>query len=74
MAPIVWQPDQLGDGFEMTYIYYPDGYSGKIRSTVIRKPTSGKSDKAILYVHGFSDYYRDGSILPWWSARPGALP
>lgn len=57
MAPIDWQPDQLGDGFEMTYIYCPDDYSGKIRSTVIRKPTSGKSDKAILYVHGFSDYY-----------------
>lgn len=57
MAPVVWQPDHLGDGFEMTYIYCPDDCSGKIRSTVIRKLASGDSDKAILYVHGFSDYF-----------------
>lgn len=52
-----WQPDRLGDGFEMTYINHPADYSGKIRSTVIRKHTSGESHKAILYVHGFSDYF-----------------
>lgn len=57
MESINWQPDHLGDGFEMTYINHPADYSGKVRSTVIRKLASARSHKAILYVHGFSDYF-----------------
>lgn len=26
-----WQPDHLGDGFEMTYVDMPDDYSGKVQ-------------------------------------------
>lgn len=57
METVNWQPDILGDGFEMTHISHPDDYSGNVRSTVIRKLASGPSRKAILYVHGFSDYF-----------------
>lgn len=57
MKEIKWQPDHLGDGFEMTYLNHPDDYGGKVRSTVIRKLASTPSQKAILYVHGFSDYF-----------------
>lgn len=52
-----WQPDHLSDGFEMTFIDHPADYSGKVRSTVIRKLATAPSHKAILYVHGFSDYF-----------------
>ncbi len=52
-----WQPDLLGDGFEMTYVDMPDDYSGKVRCTVIRKKSETETSKAILYVHGFSDYF-----------------
>lgn len=54
---LIWKPDHLGDGFEMTHIMHPADYSGEIRSTVIRKLSKEKSSKAILYVHGFSDYF-----------------
>lgn len=54
---ISWQPDQFGDGFEMAHIDLPDDYSGKIRCTIIRKRSTAKSGKALLYVHGFSDYF-----------------
>lgn len=57
MNPIVWQADHLGDGFEYTYVNHPDDYSGAVRSTVIRKLSSSPSKKAVLYVHGFSDYF-----------------
>lgn len=57
MNSIDWLPDHLGDGFEMTYINHPDDYSGKIRSSVIRRCSALPSQKAILYVHGFSDYF-----------------
>lgn len=52
-----WQPDHLGDGFEMIYVDMPDDYSGTVRCTVIRKKSSVETSKAILYVHGYSDYF-----------------
>ena len=57
MESVNWQPDILGDGFEMAFINHPADYSGKVRSTVIRKLATAPSHKAILYVHGFSDYF-----------------
>ncbi|MDE5900352.1 MAG: lysophospholipase [Muribaculaceae bacterium] len=53
----IWQPDHIGDAYEMTYITQPDDYSGHVRCTVIRRLSPAKSRKAILYVHGFSDYF-----------------
>lgn len=52
-----WMPDHFGDGYEMRYIGHPDDYSGPVRSTVIRRLAGGEIRKAILYVHGFSDYF-----------------
>lgn len=54
---INWRPDHLGAGFEMTHIVHPDDYSGRVRSTIIRKLATDKSTKSVLYVHGFSDYF-----------------
>lgn len=52
-----WRYDILGDGYQMRYFNMPDDYSGKVRSTVIRKKTDCDSKKAILYVHGYNDYF-----------------
>lgn len=52
-----WQPDYLDDGFGMKYVGQPRDYSGNVRCTVIRKAASRPSDRGILYVHGFSDYF-----------------
>ncbi|MDE6854059.1 MAG: alpha/beta hydrolase [Muribaculaceae bacterium] len=53
----IWQPDILGDGFEMTYMPQPDDYSGHVRSTLVRLRAHDDTQKAVLYVHGFSDYF-----------------
>lgn len=52
-----WTTDIFGDGFEMTYVNQSSDYSGAIRCTVIRKLSAQPSQKAILYIHGFSDYF-----------------
>lgn len=58
MTTLQWQPDILGDGFEKSYVEMRDDYSGKVRCTVVRKKSDNKTTKkAILYVHGFSDYF-----------------
>jgi len=52
-----WQPDILGDGYEMRYVKQPDDYSGAVRSTIIRKQSPCGGYRGVLYVHGFNDYF-----------------
>ena len=51
-----WTADTLGDNYKMTTINMPDDYSGKVKCTVVKKAASG-SHKAVLYVHGYNDYF-----------------
>lgn len=52
-----WHPDILGYGFEMCHITHPDDYSGKVRSTVIRRRPTRTNGVSVIYIHGFSDYF-----------------
>ncbi|MDE6207542.1 MAG: alpha/beta hydrolase [Muribaculaceae bacterium] len=52
-----WTPDILGNGFEACYRPHPDDYSGAVRSTIVRLRASAPGPMAILYVHGYSDYF-----------------
>lgn len=51
-----YQPDLLGEGYESLTIHMPDDYDGKVVTTLIRKFNS-VNRKAVLYIHGFSDYF-----------------
>ncbi|MCC6412668.1 MAG: alpha/beta hydrolase [Saprospiraceae bacterium] len=53
-----YQPDDLGDGFEKATLQMPDDYEGKVTCTLVRKPIGSlEGGKAVLYVHGFNDYF-----------------
>lgn len=52
-----WSADILGDDYEMTQIDMPNDYSGRVVSTVVRRLCDGSTDKAVLYVHGYNDYF-----------------
>lgn len=52
-----WQPDILSPGFEMQYVNQPDDYSGHVRCTVIRHLAPHSDGTAVLYVHGYNDYF-----------------
>ena len=53
----VWEPDVLGDGYEMSYVDQGSDYSGSVRSTVVRKLSPCGGNRGVLYVHGFNDYF-----------------
>ncbi len=57
MPEIKYSDDVLKNGFEQTTIIQPDDYEGKVVTTLIRKRNSEFSSKAVLYVHGFNDYF-----------------
>ncbi|MBZ5856992.1 alpha/beta hydrolase [Flavihumibacter profundi] len=56
-AQLYYQADILGNGFQMATIQQPDDYEGKVTCTLVRKPATTNSTKAVLYIHGFNDYF-----------------
>ena len=67
VAPMLvsWVTDPLlgREGYETETVNHPDDYSGKVVSTVIRRlPKGEKLRKAVLYVHGYNDYFFQDSM------------
>lgn len=67
LAPLLlsWVADPLlgKSGYEAETVNQPDDYSGKVVSTVIRRLPEGKKPrKAVLYVHGYNDYFFQDSM------------
>lgn len=60
-------PDILGKGFERQTILQPDDYEGKVICTLIRKQSMLKTGKAVLYVHGFNDYFFQTEMGQWFN-------
>lgn len=51
-----WQRDTLLAGFEQRRIEFEADYDGPVVATVVRRPAQ-RRDRAVLYVHGFVDYF-----------------
>ena len=52
-----WQPDRLLPGFEAKTLGFPDDYDGRVVATLVRLPAGDAPRGAVLYVHGFVDYF-----------------
>lgn len=52
-----YMPDELGGKFQKQTIQMPDDYEGKVVCTLIKSPCDTTTNKAILYIHGFNDYF-----------------
>ncbi|GHP15790.1 hypothetical protein RN2511_005260 [Rhodococcus sp. NKCM2511] len=68
-----WVPDVLGDGYEQTTIPLgddPDG-EGQVEATLVRYQPPGVAnfDRAVIYVHGFTDYFFQRHIAEHLAAK-----
>lgn len=52
-----WVEDQLLPGFEAKTFDFPDDYDGRVVATLVRLPAGDAPRGAVLYVHGFVDYF-----------------
>ena len=52
-----WEPDRLLPGFEALELRFPDDYDGEAVATLVRLPAGEAPRGAVLYVHGFGDYF-----------------
>lgn len=55
--PPEYQPDILGEGYEQTTLEFPADREGRVVATLVRKKADQPSSKAVLYIHGFIDYF-----------------
>lgn len=49
--------DILGDGYQQITLNFPDDYEGKVVATLVRKKSNINTSRAVLYIHGFLDYF-----------------
>lgn len=52
-----YQPDILGFGYEQLTLNFPNDYDGQVIATLVRKKAKTSTVKAVLYIHGFIDYF-----------------
>lgn len=53
----LYQVDILGSGYEQATLNFPDDYEGQVIATLVRKKAAQTTNKAVLYIHGFIDYF-----------------
>jgi alpha-beta hydrolase superfamily lysophospholipase len=73
MGDIQWKPDILGDGYAQTVLELgadPDG-EGQVDAVLVRRePRDGEvAQGAVLYVHGFTDYFFQTALADFFAQR-----
>jgi alpha-beta hydrolase superfamily lysophospholipase len=66
-----WIADELGDGYEQHTIPLgadPDG-DGTVEATLVRRTPTEPYEAAVLYVHGFSDYFFQRELADFFAER-----
>ena len=66
---VPWGPDVLGAGFESATIPLPPDWEGDVVATVVRHRAGDASAGAVLYVHGFNDYFFQADLARWFAGR-----
>lgn len=56
-ASAQYRADILGEGFEQMSIDLEDDYSGRVVATLVRHTPQPAGNRAVLYIHGFNDYF-----------------
>lgn len=54
---VIWSPDTALPGFVSTTFSFEPDYEGEVAATLVRKEPFLTSAKAVLYIHGYTDYF-----------------
>jgi alpha-beta hydrolase superfamily lysophospholipase len=64
-----WRPDVLGKPYEQHPIALGSDDEGEVVATLIRRRADTPADRAVLYVHGFIDYFFQTHLADFYVAR-----
>lgn len=63
-----WRPDVL-EGFEQTTLVLPDSWDGPVEAVLVRRRTALTGGAAVLYVHGFGDYFFQSHLADFFEGQ-----
>ncbi len=67
--PLAYHTDILGPDFDATTLTLPDDHEGPVVATLIRKLRPEKTTKAVLYIHGYLDYFFQQEMAERFNAQ-----
>jgi len=63
------QPDILGPPYVVETIVLAPDEEGAVEANLVRRSADHPSARAVLYVHGFADYFFQTEFAEWWTER-----
>lgn len=63
-----WTEDVL-DGFERATLTLPGSWDGAVEATLVRRRTALTTPQAVLYVHGWADYFFQRHLADFYEAQ-----
>ncbi|MSP98066.1 MAG: alpha/beta hydrolase [Betaproteobacteria bacterium] len=64
-----WTEDPQLPGYECTRFEFPPDYDGPVIATLVRKAGAPRKQRAVLYVHGFIDYFFQAHMAERFAAE-----
>ena len=61
--------DVLGEPFVAETIELPDDYEGRVVATLVHRPADDTTTRAVLYVHGFCDYFFQAGTAEFFGSQ-----
>jgi alpha-beta hydrolase superfamily lysophospholipase len=61
--------DILGPPYTVETIDLEPDDEGVVVASLVRRPAGARSDRAVLHVHGFADYFFQTAYAEWWTER-----
>lgn len=61
--------DVLGPPYTAETIRLADDEEGQVVATLVKRPAAVPTTRAVLHVHGFSDYFFQTGLAEWWTER-----
>ena len=62
LARAQYVPDVLGDGYVCRTFQMADDYEGEVFCSLVKRTVTDNVRKAVLYVHGYNDYFFQGQL------------
>jgi alpha-beta hydrolase superfamily lysophospholipase len=61
--------DVLGEPYRSETIELDSDAEGEVVATLVSRPADEPTDRAVLHVHGFADYFFQKAYAEWWNER-----